>query len=122
MPDPPDLSQASLTVSLEEYDALSSAIASAIKRIETVRGLYVTGVLAIVAVLFKVRPEEVTSGLSRIESSPYLLAPSANTLAEFAAAYLRRLINAFYFGCYKIQHICTWAASPGPNARKSSTV
>ena len=51
MHDPVDLSEAFLTACLKEYDALASANADTIKRIETVRGLYITTVLGVVALL-----------------------------------------------------------------------
>jgi len=60
-------------VQLQEYGSLSSAVADATKRIETVRGIYLTAAFAIVGTLLSAEPGYLHTLIARIRSDRYLL-------------------------------------------------
>lgn len=75
MQDDPNQKATLLSVCLQEYSAGSAAIAEAIKRIETVRGLYLVAVFAVVGALFSSKTGDAADAVSRAEADPYVLAP-----------------------------------------------
>lgn len=86
-------------VHLHEYSALSSAIADATKRIETIRGLYLAAAFAAIGTTVSKQPSGISVVISRVSADQYilmlvLLLPFLNSLLLIYVASLMHFILA----------------------------
>lgn len=95
-------------IQLQEYSALSSAVAEATKRIETVRGLYLTAVSAMLAALLSAEPGYLYTLIERIRGDRYLLTavlllPFLNSLLlVYMTSVMHFILAAAQYNTYEL--------------------
>jgi hypothetical protein len=95
-------------VQLQEYAALGSAIQDATKRIETVRGLYLTAAFAIVGALISAEPGRLYTLIERLRSDRYLLTavlllPFLNSLLlVYMTSVMHFILAAAQYNTYEL--------------------
>ena len=93
---------------LREYTALGGAIADAIKRLETVRGLYIAAAFAIVGKLLALQPGFVAAMIQHVRSDAYLttcalLLPFLNSLLLiYSASAMHFILAAAQYNAFQI--------------------
>lgn len=99
----------SFEVFLAEYNALAAAIADAIKRMETIRGLYLAGAFAGIGWLITSQPGALAAAIGKIQTDSYLLtaillAPLVNSLLlTYVASLMHYILAAAKYNSYVLR-------------------